>query len=54
MRSRHRGDEVPGTPHLLVAEKPELVTRLVLEFLTADPVPTIAPVRRAQSIRGPA
>jgi pimeloyl-ACP methyl ester carboxylesterase len=39
---------VPGTSHLLVAEKPELVTRLVLDFLTTDPVPTIAPIRRAQ------
>lgn len=45
---------VPGTSHLLVQEKPELVTRLVLDFLTTDPVPTIAPLRRAQSIRGPA
>jgi pimeloyl-ACP methyl ester carboxylesterase len=45
---------VPGTSHLLVAEKPELVTRLVLDFLTTDPVPTIAPIRRAQAIRGPA
>lgn len=39
---------VPGTSHLLVAEKPELVTRLVLNFLTPDPVPTIAPIRRAR------
>jgi pimeloyl-ACP methyl ester carboxylesterase len=45
---------VPGTSHLLVAEKPQLVTRLVLDFLTTDPVPTIAPVRRAQPTRGPA
>jgi hypothetical protein len=45
---------VPGTSHLLVAEKPELVTRLVLDFLTTDPVLTIAPIRRAQPIRGPA
>jgi pimeloyl-ACP methyl ester carboxylesterase len=38
---------VPGTSHVLVAEKPELVTRLVIDFLTTDPVPTIAPIRRA-------
>jgi pimeloyl-ACP methyl ester carboxylesterase len=45
---------VPGTSHLLVMEKPDLVTRLVLDFLTTDPVPTIAPIRRAQATRGPA
>jgi pimeloyl-ACP methyl ester carboxylesterase len=38
---------VPGTSHLHVEEKPELVTRLVLGFLTEDPVATIVPVRRA-------
>jgi pimeloyl-ACP methyl ester carboxylesterase len=43
---------VPGTSHLLVAEKPELVTRLVLDFLTTAPVPTIAPIRRAQRADG--
>jgi pimeloyl-ACP methyl ester carboxylesterase len=45
---------VPGTSHLLVEEKPELVTRLVVDFLTTDPVPTIAPIRRAQATGGPA
>jgi pimeloyl-ACP methyl ester carboxylesterase len=45
---------VPGTSHLLVEEKPKLVNRLVLDFLTTDPVTTIAPVRRAQATRGPA
>jgi pimeloyl-ACP methyl ester carboxylesterase len=39
---------VPGTSHLLVLEKPEQVTRLVLDFLTTEPVPTIAPIRRAR------
>jgi pimeloyl-ACP methyl ester carboxylesterase len=38
---------VPGTSHLLVMEKPALVTQLVLDFLTTGPVPTIAPIRRA-------
>ncbi|HYH30915.1 MAG TPA: alpha/beta hydrolase [Pseudonocardia sp.] len=38
---------VPGTSHVLIMEKPTLVARLVLEFLTRDPVPTIMPIRRA-------
>ncbi|SDU11350.1 alpha/beta fold hydrolase [Jiangella alkaliphila] len=38
---------VPGTSHFLTQEKPELVNALVLDFLTKDPVPTVAPVRRA-------
>jgi pimeloyl-ACP methyl ester carboxylesterase len=37
---------VPGTSHLLCMEKPALVTQLVLDFLTTDPVPTFAPIRR--------
>jgi pimeloyl-ACP methyl ester carboxylesterase len=37
---------VPGTSHILLAEKPELCARLVTDFLTGDPVPTLAPVRR--------
>jgi pimeloyl-ACP methyl ester carboxylesterase len=37
---------VPGTSHVLILEKPALVTRLVLDFLTAEPVPTRAPIRR--------
>lgn len=38
---------VPGTSHVLIMEKAELVARLVLDFLTLDPVPTIIPIRRA-------
>jgi pimeloyl-ACP methyl ester carboxylesterase len=38
---------VPGTSHVLIMEKPALVTQLVLDFLTTDPVPTIMPIRRA-------
>ena len=38
---------VPGTSHVLLVEKPELLTRLVLDFLTTEPVATIAPIRRA-------
>jgi pimeloyl-ACP methyl ester carboxylesterase len=39
---------VPGTSHLLAMEKPEQLTDLVIRFLTTDPVPTIAPIRRAR------
>lgn len=38
---------VPGTSHLLVLEKPDLIWSTVREFLTTDPVATIAPIRRA-------
>ena len=37
---------VPGTSHVLILEKPDLVARLVLDFLTTDPVPTRIPIRR--------
>jgi pimeloyl-ACP methyl ester carboxylesterase len=40
---------VPGTSHFLTQEKPALVNALVLDFLTNDPVPTIAPIRRAST-----
>jgi pimeloyl-ACP methyl ester carboxylesterase len=39
---------VPGTSHFLTQEKPHLVNALVLDFLTSEPVPTVAPIRRAQ------
>ena len=38
---------VPGTSHAHFMEKPQLVNRLVLEFLENDPVPTMMPIRRA-------
>lgn len=38
---------VPGTSHFLTQEKPHLVNALILDFLTNDPVPTVASVRRA-------
>jgi pimeloyl-ACP methyl ester carboxylesterase len=38
---------IPGTSHLLLHEKPELCTRLVIDFLTTDPTPTWMPIRRA-------
>jgi pimeloyl-ACP methyl ester carboxylesterase len=38
---------VPGTSHFLTQEKPELVHAIIVDFLTKDPVPTVAPIRRA-------
>jgi pimeloyl-ACP methyl ester carboxylesterase len=38
---------VPGTSHFLTQEKPHLVNALVLDFLTNEPVPVVAPIRRA-------
>jgi pimeloyl-ACP methyl ester carboxylesterase len=38
---------VPGSSHGLLHEKPELCNAILVDFLTSDPVPTIAPVRRA-------
>jgi pimeloyl-ACP methyl ester carboxylesterase len=38
---------VPGTSHGLLHEKPALCNSILVDFLTIDAVPTIAPVRRA-------
>ena len=38
---------VPGTSHGLLVEKPDLCNRVIVEFLTTDPVATMAPIRRA-------
>jgi pimeloyl-ACP methyl ester carboxylesterase len=38
---------VPGTSHGLLVEKPELCNALILDFLANDPVPQMAPIRRA-------
>ena len=38
---------IPGTSHGLLVEKPELCNAMIIEFLTTDPVPTYAPIRRA-------
>jgi pimeloyl-ACP methyl ester carboxylesterase len=38
---------IPGTSHLLLQEKPQLCTRLVTDFLTAESTPTLMPIRRA-------
>lgn len=40
---------VPGTSHFLTQEKPHLVNAIVLDFLTNDPVPTVAAIRRMTS-----
>jgi pimeloyl-ACP methyl ester carboxylesterase len=37
---------IPGTSHGLLHEKPDLCNAIILDFLTTDPVPTIAPIRR--------
>lgn len=38
---------VPGTSHGLLVEKPELCNRIITDFLANEPVPTFAPIRRA-------
>ena len=38
---------VPGTSHFLLQEKPALCNAIILDFLTNEPVPTVAPLRRA-------
>lgn len=40
---------VPGTSHAVLMEKAELVNKVVLDFLTKDPSPTMMPVRRASA-----
>jgi pimeloyl-ACP methyl ester carboxylesterase len=38
---------VPGTSHTVLMEKPELMNRLVLDFLEQEPAATMLPIRRA-------
>jgi pimeloyl-ACP methyl ester carboxylesterase len=38
---------VPGTSHFLLQEKPDLCNRIIIEFLTQEPIATVAPIRRA-------
>src|SRR5262244_55228 len=38
---------VPGTSHFLTQEKPHLVNATLLDFLTNEPVQTVAAIRRA-------
>jgi pimeloyl-ACP methyl ester carboxylesterase len=37
---------VPGTSHFLLHEKPDLCNRIITEFLTQEPISTVAPIRR--------
>jgi pimeloyl-ACP methyl ester carboxylesterase len=43
---------IPGTSHFLTQEKPHLVNALVMDFLTNEPVATVAPIRRASRPSG--
>jgi pimeloyl-ACP methyl ester carboxylesterase len=38
---------IPGTSHGLMVEKPALCNTIIIDFLAEDPVPTMAPIRRA-------
>jgi pimeloyl-ACP methyl ester carboxylesterase len=40
---------IPGTSHGLLVEKPDLCNWIVEQFLTTEPSPTFAPVRRKDS-----
>jgi pimeloyl-ACP methyl ester carboxylesterase len=40
---------VPGTSHFLLQEKPDLCNRIIADFLLGEAVPTLNPIRRAQS-----
>jgi pimeloyl-ACP methyl ester carboxylesterase len=41
---------VPGSSHGLLVEKPALCNTIVVGFLTTDPAPTLAPIRRASRV----
>ena len=38
---------VPGTSHVLVLEKPQLVNKLITDFIENEPVPQLMPITRA-------
>jgi pimeloyl-ACP methyl ester carboxylesterase len=38
---------IPGASHGLLVEKPELCNTILVDFLSNDPQPTLAPIRRA-------
>jgi hypothetical protein len=52
-RGLHDGELmiVPGTSHGLLVEKTALCNSAIIDFLTTDPVATIAPIRRADRSR---
>jgi pimeloyl-ACP methyl ester carboxylesterase len=37
---------VPGTSHFLLQEKPALCNTIMMDFLTGEPVPSVAPAHR--------
>jgi pimeloyl-ACP methyl ester carboxylesterase len=37
---------IPGTSHGLLPEKPDLCNKIILDFLSRDPIRTFAPIRR--------
>jgi hypothetical protein len=39
---------VPGTSHGLLVEKPQLCNAVIVEFLTSNPVETVAPIRTGE------
>jgi pimeloyl-ACP methyl ester carboxylesterase len=43
---------VPGTSHALLMEKADLANRIIIDFLSNDPVTTMIPFRRATSEHG--
>jgi pimeloyl-ACP methyl ester carboxylesterase len=38
---------VPGTSHFLLQEKPTLCNRVIIDFLTQEPVAMVTPIRPA-------
>ncbi len=40
---------IPGTSHGVLVEKPDICNRLILDFLSNEPVQTFAPIRRASA-----
>jgi len=54
-QSANAADElavVPGTSHFLLQEKPTLCNRVIIDFLTQEPVAMVAPIRRAAPAAG--
>ena len=43
---------VPGTSHFFLQEKPDAANAIIRSFLADDPVPTVAPIRRAPAAAG--
>jgi pimeloyl-ACP methyl ester carboxylesterase len=43
---------IPGTSHGLLVEKPELCNKIMVDFLTLDPITTLAPIRREAKRKG--